>query len=96
MSRYVLLLNWTDQGIRAAKETVKRAASARQMIEKMGGRVSECVWTLGNYDLVLIVEAPDDQTLTAMCVKLASLGNVRTTTLRAFSELEMEKILQKV
>lgn len=96
MARYVLLLNWTDQGIRAVKDTVKRAASARQLVEKMGGRVGESLWTLGAYDLVLTVEAPDDETATAMSIKLAALGNVRTTTLRAFNEAEMEKILQKV
>jgi uncharacterized protein with GYD domain len=96
MARYVLLLNWTDQGIRAVKDTVKRATSARQMVEKMGGRVNDSVWTLGAYDLVLSVEAPDDETITAMAIKLATLGNVRTTTLRAFNESEMEKILKKV
>ena len=78
------------------KETVKRAASARQLIEKMGGRVTECQWTLGPYDLVLMVEATDDETATAMSIKLAALGNVRTTTMRAFNESEMEKVLQKV
>jgi uncharacterized protein with GYD domain len=96
MARYVLLLNWTDQGIRAVKETVKRAASARQMVEKAGGRVTECVWTLGAFDLTLMVEASDDETMTAIAIKLATLGNVRTNTMRAFNESEMEKILQKV
>ncbi len=96
MAHYVLLLNWTEQGIRGVKDTVKRAASARQMVEKMGGRVNDCQWTLGAFDLVLTLEAPDDETITAMSIKLAGLGNVRTTTLRAFSEAEMERILQKV
>jgi uncharacterized protein with GYD domain len=96
MARYVLLLNWTEQGIRAVKETVKRAASARQLVEKMNGRVIECVWTLGTYDLMLLIEAPDDEAITALAIKLAALGNVRTNTLRAFNESEMEKILQKV
>lgn len=96
MARYVLLLDWTAQGIRDVKETVKRAASARQAVEKAGGRMHECLWTLGQHDLVITAEAPDDETMTAIAVKLSSLGNVKTTTLRAFTESEMEKILQKV
>jgi uncharacterized protein with GYD domain len=96
MARYVVLLNWTDQGIRAVKETVKRAASARQLVEKAGGRVTECVWTMGKYDLVLMIEAPDDETMTATAIKLGTLGNVHSNTMRAFNESEMEKILQKV
>ena len=96
MARYVLLLNWTEQGVRGAKETVKRAASARQLVEKAGGRVTDCVWTMGKYDLVLMVEAPDDEAMTATAIKLAALGNVHTNTMRAFGETEMEKILQKV
>jgi uncharacterized protein with GYD domain len=96
MARYVLLLNWTEQGIRGVKETVKRAASARQLAEKMGGRMIDCHWTLGAYDLLLTIEAADDESITAISMKIAGLGNVRTTTMRAFNETEMEKILQKV
>ena len=96
MARYVVLLNWTDQGIKNAKDTVERAAAARQVWEKSNGKLIDCYWTLGGYDLVLIAEAPDDETATAVAIKIASLGNVKTTTLRAFGEAEMEKILQKV
>jgi uncharacterized protein with GYD domain len=96
MARYVLLLKWTEQGIKNAKETVNRAAAARQVFEKAGGRMGECVWTLGPCDLVIHAEAPDDETMTAIAISLAKLGNVTTTTLRAFNESEMQKILQKV
>ncbi len=96
MQRYVILLNWTEQGIKNAKDTVKRAAAARQVFEKSKSRMIDCYWTLGSYDLVITAEAPDDETLTALAIKLGALGNVKTTTLRAFNETEMEKILQKL
>ncbi len=96
MAHYVLLLNWTDQGVKNAKETVKRAAQARQLVEKASGRVNQCYWTLGSHDLIITAEAPDDETITAISIKLAMLGNVKTQTMRAFTETEMEKILQKV
>ena len=96
MARYVLLLKWTEQGIKNVKDTVKRAASARQAFEKAGARMGECVWTLGPYDLVLMAEAPDDETITAIAISLGKLGNVTTTTMRAFNETEMQKILSKV
>ena len=96
MARYFMLLNWTEQGAKNCKDTVTRAAAARQMAEKMGSRVLDAAWTLGQYDLILSVEAPDDETITAIGIALGKLGNVRTQTLRAFGEAEMQKILQKV
>ena len=96
MARYVLLLSWTDQGVKAYKETVNRASAARSSFERHGGRVLDCYWTLGNYDLVITAEAPDDETITAISIGLGALGNVKTTTLRAFNEDEMRKIIQKV
>jgi uncharacterized protein with GYD domain len=95
MARYFMLLNWTEQGVKNCKETVTRAVAARQMFEKMGGRLTDYAWTLGQYDLILTAEAPDDETITAIGVALGKLGNVRTQTLRAFGESEMQKILQK-
>lgn len=96
MARYYMLLNWTDQGVRNAKETVSRAAAARAAFEKRGGRMTDAAWTLGPYDLVVAAEAPDDETMTSISIALASLGNVKTTTLRAFGEEEMKRILAKV
>jgi uncharacterized protein with GYD domain len=96
MARYVILLNWTDQGVRNAKETIKRAAAARQVFEKAGAQLRETVWTLGPYDLVLTAEAPNDEVITALGIQIGMLGNVRTCTMRAYDEREMEQILKKV
>jgi uncharacterized protein with GYD domain len=96
MAHYVLLTNWTDQGIRAAKDTVKRVAAARQAWEKLGVRIKEFYWTLGKHDCVVIVDAPDDETMTAACIQLGMLGNAKTQTLRAFNESEMDKVLKKI
>ena len=96
MARYFVLLNWTDQGIKNVKETVNRGAAARQLFEKGGGRLIDVAWTMGQYDLVLVAEAPDDETMIGINLSLGKLGNVRTTTLRAFGESDMQKILQKV
>ena len=96
MAQYVLLTNWTDQGVRSAKDTVKRVAAARQAFEKAGARIKDFYWTLGQYDCVVTVEAPSDEVMTALGLQLGMLGNVRTTTLRAFDEREMEQIIKKV
>ena len=96
MAKYVVLLNWTDQGIRAAKETTQRAEQARRVIEQMGGRMDTIYWTQGRYDLVAVVEAPDDETATAMLLRAGMQGAVRTETLRAFDEAEMGRILGKL
>jgi len=96
MARYVMLLNWTDQGVRNAKETVKRAAAARKAFEKAGAKLHEIYWTLGAHDLVLITEAADDGTMASLGIQLGTLGNVRSSILRAFDEGEMEQILKKV
>jgi uncharacterized protein with GYD domain len=95
MPRYVSLINWTDQGVRNAKETTERAAQAQQLIEQMGGHM-DVYWTIGRYDIVAVVEAPDDETATAFLLQVAALGNIRTETLRAFSGDEMSGILQKL
>ena len=95
MARYVILLNWTDQGVKNADKTIDRAAAAKQAFEKAGGRLSEVLWCLGPYDMVCQAEAPDDETITALSLGLARLGNVKTTTLRAFTEGEMQKIIKK-
>lgn len=93
MARYIVLLNWTEQGVRNIKDTVQRARSARQAFEAMGVRMTDIVWTLGQYDIVASLEAPDDETVTRAGIALAMQGNVRSTTLRAFGEKDMEGIL---
>jgi uncharacterized protein with GYD domain len=96
MATYVLLLNFADQGIHNVKDTTKRAEAFKRIADKAGAKVKEVYWTLGQYDGVLILEAPDEATATALGLSLGSLGNVRTHTLRAFSAEEMGQILAKM
>ena len=96
MARYVSLLQFTEQGIRNVKDTVKRAAAATAEAEKMGAKVTDSFWTMGAYDVVLLLEAPNDETVSAFSLKLGALGNVKSQTMRAFSRKEMEGILAKV
>ncbi|ACZ38256.1 GYD domain-containing protein [Sphaerobacter thermophilus] len=96
MPTYVLLISWTEQGVKSAKATVERAQYSQQLAQRMGGNLSTLYWTLGSYDIVGVAEMPDDESVTALAVAIASQGNVRTETLRAFSADEMERILQQV
>ena len=93
MGKYVLLGNWTDQGVKDLKNTVKRSRAARETFAAMGVNAREWFFTLGQYDVVLTVEAPDDETLTKAALVLAIQGNLRTVTLRGFGEKEMEAIV---
>lgn len=94
MPTYVSLVNLTDQGVRNFSDSPKRAQAFKDLIGKLGGSVKDIYWTLGMYDVVTVFEAPDDETATAAALKVSSLGNVRTTTLRAFSESEIESIIE--
>jgi uncharacterized protein with GYD domain len=96
MSTYVTLVRFTDQGIRNVKESPKRAEAFRNLCEKLGGRVKEIYWTMGRYDIVTIVEAPDDVTMEAVLYSVGSLGNVRTETMRAFTAQETSQALAKL
>ena len=96
MATYVLLLNFTDQGIRNVKDTAKRAEAFKRIADKAGVKVKEVYWTLGQYDGVLIFEAPEEATATALGLSLGSLGNVQTQTLRAFSVEEIGRIIAKM
>ncbi|CAG4885523.1 GYD domain-containing protein [Paraburkholderia saeva] len=93
MATYIVLVNWTDQGVRAVKETVNRAKAFREVAAGMGVKVGSVLWTLGPYDLVITFDAPDDETATRVGLALALQGNVRSTTMRAFGEVEMTGIL---
>ncbi|TWE18317.1 GYD domain-containing protein [Kitasatospora atroaurantiaca] len=95
MPTYVVLVNWTDQGIRTYPETTQRAEAFSGMVEKLGGKVVSLFWTIGPYDIVTVVEAPDDATITAGLLRVCALGNIRTTTLRAFGRDEMQSIVTK-
>ena len=96
MPTYVALINWTDQGVRTARDTVQRYEQSRSALEQMGVRITTILWTQGRYDIVAICEADDDEAVTAALLSLAGQGNLRTETLRAFSAEEMQRILQKV
>ena len=96
MAQYVVLANFTDQGIRGVKETTKRANSLREMANKMGATIKEIYWTLGRYDVILTFEAPSDEIATSLMMKAGSLGNLRSETLRAFGETEVSSLLSKL
>lgn len=96
MATYIGLIQFTDQGIRNIKDTVKRGDAAMAEAEKMGMKVVEEFWTMGAYDTVVIFDAPDDETMSAFMLKVGSLGNVKSQTMRAFRRNEMEKILAKI
>ncbi|RIK30127.1 MAG: GYD family protein [Chloroflexi bacterium] len=94
MSAYIALVNFTEQGVKNVKDTVNRARAAAQAAQAVGGRFIGVWWTLGPYDLVAVIEAPDDETATRLLLATGMQGNVRTLTMRAFSEEEMERIVQ--
>jgi uncharacterized protein with GYD domain len=96
MPTYVTLMNWTDQGIRTAKDSVQRRDQADALAEKHGARIEQVYWTVGPYDLVTIIDAPDDESATSMLLELGSAGNLRTTTLRAYERQEMSGIIQRL
>jgi uncharacterized protein with GYD domain len=95
MPTYISLINWTEKGIAAFKETLDRAEAGKQLAASFGGSLKEIYWTIGPYDIVALSEAPDDETATAFALALGAQGNVRTTTLRAFSGEEMRGIIER-
>jgi uncharacterized protein with GYD domain len=96
MATFVSTIKFTEQGIKAITETTKRAASIKAAAKKMGVKITSIFWTLGAYDGLLIFEAPDDETATALMLHLGTKGNVQTTTARAFTASEMDEILAKI
>jgi uncharacterized protein with GYD domain len=96
MPTYIMLGQFTDQGIRNVKETTKRAEAVKEMAKKVGANVKEFYWTLGAYDVAAVVDAPDDTSVTALFLSVGALGNVRTQTLRAYTSEEMGRVLGKI
>lgn len=96
MATYIVLANYTDQGIRTVKDTTKRADAVRELAKKFGATAREFYWTMGNHDIVVVFEAPDDAAMTALSLTIAQAGNVRTQTMRAFSRDEVNAMLTKV
>ncbi|AJA59106.1 uncharacterized protein with GYD domain [Bradyrhizobium huanghuaihaiense] len=96
MVTYVVLGNFTDQGVRNVKDSPKRAEAFKEMAKTFGVTVKEIVWTQGRYDVVTVLEAPDEAAAMSLSLSLSALGNVRTETLRAFSAADMTKIVGKM
>ena len=96
MATYIVLNTLTDQGIRTVKDTTSRAGAARDLAKKFGVTMKDVYWTLGQYDVVAIFEAPDDAAITAFTLALAAQGNVHTQILRAFDQAEMKGVLAKL
>ena len=95
MASFICLLNFTDQGIRNVKDSPERLGAFKAMAEKLGVSIKSVHYTVGSYDVVTVVEGSDDA-VTTVLLKLGSLGNIRTQTLRAFSAEEMKKMISKM
>ena len=96
MPTYVSLISWTENGIKNARETTKRAEQAKAAVRKLGGKLQTILWTQGRYDLIAISEFPDEETAMAFLLNLGGGGNVRTETMRAYSAADMERIFAKM
>jgi uncharacterized protein with GYD domain len=94
MSQYILLINWTGQGISKIKESADRYNSFKTSLEKAGGKLIGAYYTFGEYDLVIIIEAPNDKVVMSLMLKVGSYGNVRTKTMKAFTAEEGIKIIK--
>ncbi len=95
MPTYITLANFTDQGIRNVKESPDRLGAFKAMAEKVGVSIKSAYYTVGNYDMVTVVEG-SDEAVTSALLKLGTLGNIRTQTMRAYSAEEMRAIIKKM
>lgn len=93
MTTYIMLINWTEQGIRDVKSSPKRLDAARKLLGDMGGTLKLFYLTMGEFDMVAIAEAPDDAVAARFAMILGQGGNVRTRTLKAFPELAYREII---
>ena len=93
MPHYITLINWTDQGVKNVKEAPARFAAAKQAVEAVGGKLHSIFLTMGEYDLVTIGEAPNDEAYATILLALAGQGNIRSKTLKAFTEEEFGRIV---
>ena len=96
MPTYIVLGNFTDQGIRSIRDSLKREEAFRTQCEKVGARVMDVYRTMGRYDLAAVVDAPDDVTVSSLLYSTGALGNIRTETLRAFTRQETEEAIAKM
>lgn len=96
MATYVALLNFTERGIQNVKETTKRYEQAKALGDKMGVKITQMFYTLGPYDCVTVLDAKDEDSLTAFMLATSSQGNVRTVSMRAYTPAEFDRVLAKV
>src|ERR1700736_5160281 len=96
MSTYVILLKWTDQGMRQVRDSPNRLDKAKSALRDMGGHFTAFYMTMGDYDLVAVYEAPDDAVAARFSLMLGMLGNVRATTLKAFPEQAYREIINSL
>jgi len=96
MPQYISLINYTEQGVKDMKNITNRVAAARQAMQSAGGKLLSFHLTLGQYDAVVISEFPDDESATSMVLAIAAQGNLRTTTMRAFTEEEASRLVQNI
>jgi uncharacterized protein with GYD domain len=96
LSNYILLINWTEQGISKIKESSDRYNSFKESLEKVGGKLIGGYYTMGEYDVVIIIEAPNDEIVMSLMLKVGSAGNVRTKTLKAFVAEDGMKIIKDI
>lgn len=94
MSHYILLIKWTEHGISKIKESSDRYSSFKASVEKAGGKFIGGYYTFGEYDVVIIIDVPNDEVAMSLMLKVGSAGNVRTKTLRAFTAEEGKKIIK--
>jgi uncharacterized protein with GYD domain len=95
MPSYVSLIDWTQEGVASFRESVDRYEAAQQQYEQLGVRFVDVYWTLGEHDIVAVLEAPDDETATAALLAIGAQGHIRTKTMRAFSRDEMRAVIDK-
>jgi uncharacterized protein with GYD domain len=93
MARYIMLVNWTDQGIRNVKDSPKRLDAARDLAKGLGVELKEFYMTMGDHDMVVVAEAANDEAIAKFALRLGGAGNVRTKTLKAFAESEYRAII---
>lgn len=96
MTTHILLINFTDEGVRHIKDTSNRAGHYKELATRLGCTVREIWWTQGQYDVISVVDAPDEVSMTALAMSVGTLGFIRTQTLRAFSASELAPIMSKV
>src|SRR6266446_276754 len=96
MPTYISLVQFTDKGIQAVKETTQRVTDWAARVKSMGVSIKDMYWTLGRYDQVCVFEAPNDETAASVLLAADMLGNIRTQTMRAFTSSEIKSILDKM